>query len=315
MNLDQLIAAAAQALGAPEPMVRRSVMARAKADGVAPETLAAQWAGVDPSSVSADSAPAAPAEAPPAAAAAAPAAAAPAVEVEVVPAEVFVEEEPEPVFEPEPEPEEVPVELPVATAGIRQNRRLSMPRWLVASFFVVPFVAVLYAASFATGPGCGNGGALAIDPVTGAAENCDGTEFGNPAGNPLRLGAGLYTVDASPNCASCHGGAGEGGTGPALSGGAVLATFPTCADHIQWVALGTNRWRDEVGPTYGATAKPVGGGGVMQSYEDSGLTLEEIAAVVLFERVNFGGQSRAEAETDCLEDALATLEASGEAAG
>ena len=37
----------------------------------------------------------------------------------------------------------------------------------------------------------------------------------------------------------------------------------------------------------------------MQSYEDSGLTAEEIAAVVLFERVTFGGLDAAEAEADC----------------
>ena len=37
----------------------------------------------------------------------------------------------------------------------------------------------------------------------------------------------------------------------------------------------------------------------MQSYEDAGLTPEEIAAVVLFERVTFGGLDAEEAEADC----------------
>jgi hypothetical protein len=37
----------------------------------------------------------------------------------------------------------------------------------------------------------------------------------------------------------------------------------------------------------------------MQSYEDAGLTAEEIAAVVLFERVTFGGLDPAAAEADC----------------
>ena len=187
----------------------------------------------------------------------------------------------------------------MGTAGIREIRRQSLPRWLAAAFFVVPLVALFYAATFASGPKCGDGGALAIDPVTGVAENCDGSEFGSLGGNPLKLGAALYTVEAAPTCQSCHGADGGGGTGPAFAGGAVVETFPSCVDHILWVSLGTNRWRDEVGDTYGAQAKAVGGGGVMQSYEDGGLSAEEIAAVVLFERVAFGGLDAAEAEADC----------------
>jgi hypothetical protein len=304
MDLEQLISRAAEALSWPAALVRRSVVARARAQGQTPEQLAAEWAGVDASEVAAGAAPA-PAE-PVAVEAAAPPPA-PVAEVAVEVVEAVEREEAEPA--PEPEPEEEPEEVMVASAGIRETKRISLPRWLAASFVVVPLVAVLYTAANANGPGCGNGGALAIDPATGVAENCDGTEFGSLGGNPLKLGAALYSAEASPTCQSCHGTAGEGGTGPALAGGAVLETFPSCADHITWVALGTNRWRDEVGPTYGATNKAVGGVGIMQSYEDAGLTAEEIAAVVLFERVNFGGQDRAEAEAECLGDS------GGEASG
>ena len=163
---------------------------------------------------------------------------------------------------------------------------------------MVPLFALFYAASFASGPGCGNGGALAVDPVTGVAENCDGSEFGSLGGNPLALGAALYTVEAAPTCQSCHGADGGGGTGPAFAGGAVVETFPSCADHVLWVSLGTAGWRAEVGDTYGSQGKPVGGGGNMQGYAPD-LSPEEIAAVVLFERVTYGGLDPAEAEDDC----------------
>jgi mono/diheme cytochrome c family protein len=200
--------------------------------------------------------------------------------------------------DPEPEPEEEPEEILVGAAGIRQMNRKSLPRWLAAMFVVVPLAALFYAATFASGAECGAGGALAIDPATGVAENCDGSEFGS-AGTPLKLGAALYAAEAAPTCASCHGTDGSGGTGPALAGGSVVETFPACEDHIKWVSLGTDRWRDEVGNTYGASNAPVGGGGVMQSYEDAGLTAEEIAAVVLYERVRFGNEDADAAEAAC----------------
>jgi mono/diheme cytochrome c family protein len=307
VDFAQLLAAASQALNAPEAIVGRSARARATALGVAPEQVLAEWAGVDAGAVAAAPAAAPAPEAAPAPAAAAPAA--PGLDVEVVSPEAKAEPErkiaPEP--EPEPEPEEEPEEVVIGSAGIRTLRRKSLPRWLAATFLVVPLFALFYAATFASGPGCGNGGALAVDPVTGVAENCDGSEFGSVGGNPLRLGAALYAAEAAPTCQSCHGADGGGGTGPAFAGGAVIETFPACADHILWVTLGTNRWRDEVGNTYGATNKPVGGGGVMQAYED-GLTPEEIAAVVLFERVTFGGLDPVEAEADCFpeEDAEAS---------
>ena len=61
------------------------------------------------------------------------------------------------------------------------------------------------------------------------------------------------------------------------------------------MTLGTNNWPDA---TYGDTGKPVGGGGVMPGYEAS-LSQTEIASVVLYERVAFGGQDIVEAETGC----------------
>ena len=84
----------------------------------------------------------------------------------------------------------------------------------------------------------------------------------------------------------------------------MLVTFPegSCAEHISWVTLGTVEWPE---PTYGANGTALGASGAtMPGYEDA-LTPRELAAVVIFERVQFGGQSLADAEADC---AVADLE-------
>jgi mono/diheme cytochrome c family protein len=53
----------------------------------------------------------------------------------------------------------------------------------------------------------------------------------------LQLGRDLYRG----NCASCHGTAGGGGSGPRLADGAVVAAYPAIADQIELVANGRNR--------------------------------------------------------------------------
>ena len=110
------------------------------------------------------------------------------------------------------------------------------------------------------------------------------------AEGPLRMGRSVYGAV----CSGCHGDAGQGGVGPAMDG--VQETFPSCTDHIEWVTLGSNRWRDEVGPTYGATNKPVEGA---MPEGAATFTAEEIAAVAFFERVQYGDQPEAEAAADC----------------
>jgi mono/diheme cytochrome c family protein len=107
-----------------------------------------------------------------------------------------------------------------------------------------------------------------------------------PAGedDPLTLGTAVYTG----NCASCHGGTGGGGAGPALADGAVIETWPDWRDHAAWVRLGTDGWP---AATYGDTEKPVGGGGTMPAWPT--LTDQEIAQVVLHER-ELGGEDVAE---------------------
>jgi mono/diheme cytochrome c family protein len=86
------------------------------------------------------------------------------------------------------------------------------------------------------------------------------------------------------NCASCHGGGGEGGAGPAFD--SVGETFPDPTDHAHWVFLGSTGWGSEVGDTYGANDKPVNGG--MPAW-GTALTPEELMEVIIYERAEFGG--------------------------
>lgn len=274
--------------GVPTDLLDRAVRARAAVQGVSAEAVVAGWAGEPiPESGAAPApapAPAAPAPAAPAEEPAAPSG--PVVEVLEPTAEP-----PAPVAVDEPEEE-------LVAAGS------SFPRWLSAAFMVIPLLALSYALLAPNGPNCGSSGALAIDPVTGEAANCDGSPYGVEAINFFTLGETLY----EGKCASCHGSAGQGGTGPAMSGGSVLATFPSCDEHIEWVRIGTSAWTEETGrTTYGANGTPVGGSGALMPGFGS-LTDSELAEVVLYERVAFGQELYEDSESDCglAETALAS---------
>lgn len=87
------------------------------------------------------------------------------------------------------------------------------------------------------------------------------------------------------NCASCHGAAGQGGSGRPLRD-AVTLTFPDIADHIAFVADGS----PAEGTPYGDPGAVGGqhiarsqGFGTMPAWRDV-LTEEEILAVVRYER-------------------------------
>lgn len=271
--MDDLLQQLADQTGIPADLLQRSAEARAEATGGAAEAIVAGWAGAPVPDAGA------PAAAVPAAAtaAAAPAAAAveeaPSLDVEVL-EPVAAAEEVE--VEPEPEPELVAVGP-------------GLPRWLSAAFVIIPFIAVLYALSVPNGPDCGNAGRLGIDPVSGVAVNCDGTEFGSEDVNFFALGEAVYEA----SCAACHGPSGGGGAGPALAAGAVVSTFSSCSDHIEWVTLGSTDWPDS---TYGDRGTAVAGG--MPGF-DSLLDGDELRAAVLYERVQFGGLDLPTAESAC----------------
>jgi mono/diheme cytochrome c family protein len=284
--MDELLQIIADQKGYPADMVQRSAAARAKADGVSTEDVLRAWAGVG----DAPTAAAAPAASQAASDAAADAAVEPEEPVETGPkVEVLAPERAaaeDDVLEPATPEDEAPPE-PEPVGALR-----GVPRWLAVAFVALPSIALLYVLVLPSGPQCGSSGALAIDPATGVAVNCDGSDYGTDASDVFSIGEGLYT---NSGCAGCHGAGGGGGVGPAFTNGAVLTTFSACTDHIEWVAIGTQAWPDV---TYGDTAKPTGGGGVMPGYQNE-LSVEEIAAVVLYERVAFGGEDRTAAETGC----------------
>ena len=271
----------AERFGASEALIQRSADARAAASGSSADAILAAWSGGTP---------------PP-----------PAIEtpVQEAPAEEPVADSP-PVEDQTPQPEDAPalvVELepepevaPVSTSG-KPTRAFSP--WIAATLFAIPLFALFYLIVNSNGVACGDGGSLEV-AFDGSLVNCDGTAFEGRGGGGaeavafLELGQEIYGAGAQ--CASCHGVNGQGGTGPAMSGGAVLATWPSCDDHVEWVALGSDAWSVAVGSTYGADDVPVQGG--MPGFE-ADLTDEEIRAVAAFERIRFGGAPAEETLIAC----------------
>lgn len=108
--------------------------------------------------------------------------------------------------------------------------------------------------------------------------------------SPTREGRGVY----GSICSTCHGNAGQGGVGPSLA--EVVKTFPSCEEQIKWITLGSERWKAEIGPTYGADGKPIES--VMPEM-GAQLSPQAIAAVAAFERSNYGGADGAQSEIEC----------------
>lgn len=297
---DQL-SAAAQGMGVPEDLVMRSARARAAAAGADVDAILAAWAGGE----------------------AAPAAAEPEPAAEPAPVAADTTE-PEPTPQPEaPEPApaaEVPAATPaptpvpapatvtpeealdydvvvsVPTAGLKERTSTTIPQWLVAALLIVPLFGLLYLAGNGTADAtCEEGGvSLRVDRATGVLENCDGSVFegrGGASGGSaqfIALGSEIYAT-----CAGCHGANGGGGTGPAFGG--VLNTFGSCTDHVEWVRLGSAGFQADGRNTYGDLGTNIGGG--MPGFPN--LTDEEIAAVVAFERIRFGGGNPDAVLGDC----------------
>jgi mono/diheme cytochrome c family protein len=113
---------------------------------------------------------------------------------------------------------------------------------------------------------------------------------GSSGADPVAAGRTIY----GDHCSSCHGATGGGQVGPSFDD--VLAIWPSCADQIEWVSLGSDGWEAAHGSAYGAQGTPVAGG--MPGWKDT-LQPEEIAEVVAFERVQYGGGDRASVLADC----------------
>ena len=275
-QVSDLVNKVAELLNAPIDLVQRSAEARAQASGKSVEEVLSSWAGGE--SVAASAAPAPKEEAP-------------------------VEEAPK---------EEIPVAAAVTkqvtksvsfaneTMGIKINSENLLPKWLNFSFIIIPLFILIGLISSSNTQECGERGMLNVDRKSQEAVNCDGSPYegrGVAATNTINyiaLGQEVYAGAAA--CAGCHGGGGGGGVGPAFTGGALYTTFPTCADHTKWIQLGSAGWQAEVGPTYGAEDTVSIGG--MPGFQGK-LTEDELYAVVVFERVVFGGGNTEEVLSDC----------------
>lgn len=139
--------------------------------------------------------------------------------------------------------------------------RPKIPRFAIPALAALPLWALIYAGTLTAG------GGEELDPQ-------------------LAMGRDVYAA----NCASCHGAGGEGGTGRPLN--EVLETFPDPQGHVDWVINGS----PAAGTEYGAQGRTSqsDGYGPMPGFGGA-LSEEEIAAVVRWERVEYGGQPADEA--------------------
>ncbi len=299
--MSELLSKVAEILKAPEELVQRSAEARAEASGKTVDEVLQSWAGGEAIQSSA------PADTP----------------VEEAPVEEVVEEAPvEEVVEEAPVEEVVKtvvkkVAVINKTMGIKLNAETSLPNWLNFSFLIIPLFILIGMINTSAAQECGEKGILNVDRKSQSTVNCDGSPFegtgvaSSNTVNYIALGQQVYSGAAA--CAGCHGANGGGGVGPAFIGGELYTTFPTCSDHAKWIQLGSAGWQSEVGATYGAEDKVSIGG--MPGFQGK-LTEDELYAVVVFERVVFGGGQTKEVLSDCglLEEESeeeATTEATG----
>jgi mono/diheme cytochrome c family protein len=149
------------------------------------------------------------------------------------------------------------------------ERRKRIPYWAMPVLVLLPVWAFVYA-----------------DGVTPPPEGDE----------QLVLGEEIYPG----SCGTCHGPTGGGGTGPQLSEGEVLKTFPDPVAMMEWVHLGAEEW---VGGTTGTYGDPNREGGphdlatlsaTMPGFGD--LTAEELAGVTRYIREDLSGEAPASPE-------------------
>jgi mono/diheme cytochrome c family protein len=133
--------------------------------------------------------------------------------------------------------------------------RTKTPLWVMPVLVLLPLWGIVYLGAF-------------------------GSRAKVASNSPVTVGAGIYT---SIGCAGCHGANGEGGVGPQLNNGAVLKQWPNLQDHINWVHTGG---ATHIGQTIGGVV--VTASNAMPAFNGV-LKDTEIADVVCYERVTFGG--------------------------
>ena len=130
----------------------------------------------------------------------------PATTAEAAPAAAAPSGPPERAAAPSPAAPEPPKpDIPVVAA---YKSRRKIPFWAMTALALLPVWAFMYAR------------AVTSQPVEAAG--------------PLAEGELIYG-----NCASCHGGAGQGGVGYAFSDGEVFESYPVIEDQLRYVYWGT----------------------------------------------------------------------------
>jgi mono/diheme cytochrome c family protein len=295
--MSELVTKVAEILGIPETLVQRSAEARAEASGNTVEEVLQSWAGGEALSAST------PTEEVPVEEVKEEVAVAEETPVEEVKEEVAVAEEVETVVQKATTKVETvikKVSMANNTMGIKLNTDTTLPRWLNYSFMIIPIFILIGMVNTSGAQECGVNGILDVDRKSQQTVNCDGSPFegkGVASTNTVNyVAVGQQVYSGSAACAGCHGANGGGGVGPSFIGGALYKTFPTCADHAKWIQLGSGGWQAEVGGAYGAENTISIGG--MPGFQGK-LTEEELMAVVVFERVVFGGGNTEEVLIDC----------------
>jgi hypothetical protein len=154
-------------------------------------------------------------------------------------------------------------DIPVVAA---YKRRKKVPVWAMMTLSILPVWMFMYVRS--------------LTPQEAVVEG------------PLGMGATTYA-----GCASCHGGAGEGGVGYQFSAGEVLKTFPHIEDQLRFVYAGSGAYEAAGVQIYGNPDREGGAHitkakGVMPAQGPTyggGLTQYQILAVVCHERYTLGG--------------------------
>lgn len=153
---------------------------------------------------------------------------------------------------------EEPAEVVPAVAYVAPTgpHKLRVPIWVMPVLVAIPLWAFFFPAAFSN-----HQKAVVSDPIT--------------------IGNQVY----HSSCSTCHGSNGEGGVGPALHGGVAAITFPTVADHINWVKNGSTGLAKNA--PYGDPNRA--GGQRLASKNDmpgfaSSLTPTQIQDVVAYER-------------------------------
>lgn len=163
---------------------------------------------------------------------------------------------PVPIPASEPPPPEPPKSEWVATAESRKK----IPYWVMPVLLFLPIWLIMYVGTLE-------------DPTRSEGVLYEGGE--------------VY----AEHCASCHGGEGGGGVGPAFTGGDIITTFAAFEDQAAWIVHGTQGYQDAGRTSYGDTDKPLNGNNALMPAFGAELHADELIYATFYERIELGGHT------------------------